>query len=438
MPEGIQIGFAQRVITPPLGVAMAGYAARKGVAQGVHDDLHVRALTIEGAQTAVALVAASVIGLPREVVEDVRRTVSAQIPLPPDNILVAATHTHSGPVVTDAYRPFLTDQCAATIKTAWESRCPGRLGVGTTLVEDVARNRRRLDYGGVPVDPEIGILRAEDSAGRLLGVLFHYACHPTTLGPDNLLITEDWPYYAIRRIRQTLGEALPVIYLNGAEGDLNPGYKSELSAVGAPIPIRTWEFAEKIGTRVGDAVVAALPGIGTRTDCVVRCVTGTVSLPLRDQFPFTLEEAERAAEEARQRLADTEAKAPLPSPVLWHRAQTEAFLAGLIASRARWFYSADRPHSLEVALQAIRLDDAVFATFPGEVFVEIGLALKQRSPFAKTFPVGLSALGSAGYLPTREAFAEGDYEVYASGYREDAGERLVEATLHLLEQLADR
>ncbi|MBI3948143.1 MAG: neutral/alkaline non-lysosomal ceramidase N-terminal domain-containing protein [Armatimonadetes bacterium] len=434
MSRAIKIGLAEATITPPLGVRMAGFAARKGVAQGVHDDLHVRALVVEGPETSLAILGAAIIGLPRDMVEEVRRTVAGQTGIPERNILMAATHTHSGPVVSDDYRPLLRDQCVAVLLSAWERRTPGRLGAGTTEVDDVSRNRRRLDYGALPVDPEIGILRLEDSAGRPLGVLFHYSCHPTVMGPDNLMITQDWPYYAIRRIRQEVGD-VPVIYLNGAEGDQNPGYRSELSAVGAPIPIRVWEFAEKMGTRVGDAVLAALPGIGTRAECALRGVSGHVDLPLRDTFPITIEQAERAAKEARERLAAVEAQGEIPSPVLLHKAQAEAFMADLTASRARWFYTADRGRSIDVELQSLLLDDAVFTTFPGEVFVEIGLAVKERSPFAKTFPVGLSALGSAGYMPTRAAFAEGDYEVYASGYREDAGDKLVEATLGLIEQL---
>lgn len=436
MPAEIKIGLAERTITPALGVPMAGYGARKGTAEGVHDDLHVRALVVEGEPDSVAIVSASVIGLPQDVIDDVRCRIAGKTGLPGQNIMLAATHTHSGPTVTDAYKSVLADGMVAALIRAWETRGPGRLGMGVTTVEDVARNRRRLDYGGLPVDPEVGVLRVEDEDGHTMGVLFHYACHPTTMGPRSLLISEDWVYYAIQRVKQQTGHDAIVMFLNGAEGDLNPGYSAGLSAVAAEIPIRTWEFAEKLGNRVGDAVSDALLTTETRSACSVRSVTSRLRLPFRGTFPMTVAEAEAEVEVAQARVALLEAQDGPPPRTLLDRARMNVFFAEMMAGGARWFVSEDREESVDVELQSILLDDAAFSSFPGEVFVEVGLAAKARSPFSKTFPVGLANAGrTGGYLPTREAFAEGDYEVYASNYREDAADILVDATVAQLKSL---
>jgi len=427
--------MAARVITPPMGVAMAGYAARTGVAEGVHDDLHVRALVVESPDTAVGVLSASVIGLDQEIVDGVREKVNQQTGLNGTQVMMAATHTHSGPQIADEYRSFLEECCVACLVQAWEDRQPGRLGVGSVQVEDVGRNRRRLLYGGLPVDPEVGIVKIEDAAGELKGVLFSYACHPTTLGPDNLQITEDWVYYAIGTIRQQVGAGAVVMFVNGAEGDINPGYGSGLSCIGAPIPIRTFPFAEKIGTRLGRAGLEKLAGIETRSALPIRSISRRIDLPFRTRFPVTVEEAEARQQEAREAWERIE-PAPNASCVLQHEAEIALFFAGMVYHQAKAFHAEDWKPSVSVELQSIRLGDAVLTSFPGEVFVEIGLEVKQRSPFAKTLVVGLANGRSGGYLPTRETYGERDYEVVAAKYREDAGEVLIEETLKQLASLA--
>lgn len=434
--EGIKAGLAETVITPPLGGTMAGYAARKGVSQGVHDDLHARALVVVGPETAVAILSASVLFLDQEVMDGTREEVSRRTGLPGAHIMMAATHTHSGPTSTESYNAFLKERCVECLVAAWERREEARLGIGIGHVEDVGRNRRRLEYGGLPVDPEVGIVKVEDAAGKIRGVLFQYACHATTMGPRNLLISEDWPYYAIRTIKEQAGDEAVVMFVNGAEGDINPGYSSGLSCIGARIPIRTWEYAEKIGVRMGKAVSEAVSDVETKSAFPIRSVAGTVDLPLRRSFPVTAAEAEERRTAAREALERVQQE-PGVSQVVIDRAEVAVFFADMVWHRAQAFHSGKREPSVRAELQAIRLGDAVLVTFPGEVFVEIALEVKRRSPFRKTLVVGLANAGrTGGYLPTREAFSEGDYEVFASGYSEEAGEVLVEAALEQIAKVA--
>ena len=432
----LKVGLAERVITPPLGVPMAGFAARKGGAQGVHDDLYVRALVVEGAEISAAMMSASLVGLSDDVIAHVRREVARRTGLPESNLMMTANHTHSGPVLTDEYRPFLKEQCIECIVTAWETRFEGSLGVGKGYIDGVGRNRRRLEYGGLPVDPEAGIIKVEDGAGTLRGVLFNYACHPTVMGPRNLLISEDWPYYAIQTVKEEVGRDTIVMFANGAEGDINPGYSSGLSGIGAYIPIRTWEYTEEIGVRAGRAILSALPAIQTCDGIAVQSVTEKVDLPLRRGFPFTVEQAERKLREAERRLQAFIAQGEKAPKRARDQAEVEVFFARYTVDRARWFYSAEKEELIPIELQALQLSDAVFVTFPGEVFVEIGLEVKQRSPFPKTFVIGLANNGrTGGYLPTREEYQEGDYEVVGTQYDETAGEVLVEAALDLIGKL---
>lgn len=430
---GLRIGWAQRRITPPIGVELAGFAARKGVAEGVHDDLHARALVVDAADAAVAVLAASVLFVGQEGVDAIREQVERNTGLPAANVMVAATHTHSGPKGTEDYDRFLVAECVKCVTAAWEARAPGRIGVGVTTVEDVGRNRRRLEYGGLPVDPQVGIVKTEDADGHLTGVLVNYPCHPTTMGPDNLQITEDWPFYSIRRIREQVGQDVCVAYANGAEGDINPGYGSGLSAVGAPIPIRTFAFAEKIGTRLGLAVLEALPAIATERVVTVRSVSRHVDMPFRTEFPVTVAEAEDRKAAAEQALESLPCDAPVTRR---HQAEVDAFFAGMLLRCARHFYSDEWEPSVSVELQAIRLGDAAVTSFPGEVFSQIGVAVKQQSPFDRTLVIGVANGRSGGYLPTPDTYEEGDYEVVAARYARNAADVLIKETVAQLKALA--
>jgi neutral ceramidase len=428
----LHIGWAERVITPPLGVELSGFAARKGVAEGVHDDLHARALVVQGSDTAIAVLAASVLFVDQELVDGIREEVARSTGLPGDHILVAATHTHSGPKSGGEYDASFKEECVRCLVEAWERRAPGRIGAGVTTVEDVGRNRRRLDYGGLPVDPEVGILKTEDLEGNLTGLLINYACHPTTMGPHNLQITEDWPCYSIRRIREQVGEGVVVAYVNGAEGDINPGYGSGLSAIGAPIPIRTFAFAEKIGTRLGLAVLEALPAIATDSVVAVRTVSRRVDLPCRTTFPVSLATAESRKTATEQFLEKLPEDAPL---IQQHQAEIDVFFAGMLLNCAKRFYGDEWEPAVSVELQSIQLGDTALTSFPGEVFSQIGVAAKQQSPFAKTFVVGVANGASGGYLPTADTYEEGDYEVVAAKYARNAGDVLIEETVEQLRRL---
>ncbi|MFC1713045.1 neutral/alkaline non-lysosomal ceramidase N-terminal domain-containing protein [Candidatus Poribacteria bacterium] len=429
-----KIGLGEVKITPPLGVKMAGFSARKGVSQGVHDDLYARALVVEDQGTAVAILSASVLYIAREVIDGTRKEIAQRTGLPEAHIIIAATHTHSGPTNTEEYNAYLKEKCVECLLAAWESRTESRLGIGTCHVEGVGRNRRRLDYGGLPVDPEVGIIRVESQAGKISGVLLNYACHPTTMGPRNLLISEDWVYYTTQAIKEEIGDDTVVMFVNGAEGDINPGYGSGLSAVGAYIPIRTWEYTEKIGRILGRAVLDALPEIETESSFPIQSVSEEISLPLRRSFPMTLEQAEEELKKRKETFGKLKEQKNRVSQVLLDRTEAEAYYANQTRNSAKWFYSEARKSAIEVELQSILLGDTALTTFPGEVFVEIGLEVKRRSPFPRTFVIGVAG-PATGYLPTGKAFSEGDYEVCGAKYSAEAAQVLIEATLEQLRKL---
>lgn len=427
----------QRVnITPPIGTPLGGYAARKSVSEGIHDDLYATALVLQRGETTLALVVADLIGLPKEIVDKLRVAVQCSTGIPPENVLVAATHTHSGPdllfgdqgLASKAYVEVLVDKLAGSVYAAWRRLWPATIGVGQGWIEGIGVNRRTAD--GTPVDPQVGVLRIDHNACPR-GVLINYTCHPVVLGPENLLITADYPGYTVRVIERVFEEKVKVMFTNGAAGDINTGHSAELSALGEPIPGRTFERAEKLGTMLAGEVLKILEIIEPSTNVSIAVRTKEIFLPLKP-LP-SLEVAEAAVKEKKKILEELIQKGA-PTEVIT-KAKVEKLYADILLKQA--YERKKSPHDTvrSVELQAIKIKDCALLAFPGELFVEIGLTIKARSPFKYTYIVGY-ANGYVGYVPTKQAIEEGGYEAVATQFAPEAGDIIIEESLALLNSLA--
>jgi len=425
------VGLADVKITPPVGTPMAGFSARQGLSRGVHDDLFVRALVMTREEVSVALVTCEVIGVGKPLVEEIRRRAAQQTDLRPDRILISATHTHSGPEVRGEYEELLTKSAVDSITQAWRLRRPRLIGTGTAYHRGwVGMNRRRLDGGFSPVDKEIPILTVTDRRGRAEAVLFNYACHPACLGPDNLLITADWPHFVSDKIKRQLGTSVKVLFFQGTQGNINTGYSAGLSAIGVPIPTRTFEYAREVGEVIAGAVLAKLPEIPKQPEGPLKSLQETVGLEY--YLPSTLEEARAKLEEARRQLEQVE-RGSAPLPHLHAARVNRAFAEYSLRRLERNLAAREREYPAEI--QVFRIGDAGFVSFPGEFFVEVGLEVKKRSPFRTTFCLGL-ANDNLGYIPTEESYAEGGYEVAVARFGPRSAARWEDAATRLLRVLA--
>lgn len=431
-------GFSKVCISPPVGAALAGFAARENASVGVHDDLYARALVLENEDAAVAFVCVDVLALPSEFVNKVRNAIHVSTGLEPHSIMIASTHTHAGPVtittffnpnesVDQSYLGRLAADIVESVSTAWTNRFNARIGVGAGQVKGVGVNRRSPDQR--PVDEEVGIIKIADGEGATRAVLLNYACHPTVLGPDNLLVTGDFPNFALEAIEKALGPGSFAAFANGTQGNISMGHSSELSAIGVVTPGRTFERAAELGNLLGAATLQALPVIEARAEVKLGADTLHVDLPLKKYPP--LEETARLLREAENRLAQLMAHDGHDIEEV-RRAKSEqlyASIANFYAQEA----SALTDGLLRIELQAIRINDAVFVAVPAEVFVEIGLSLKESAPH-RTFIVGL-ANGYIGYLPTAAAHDVGGYEVVSSKCQPEAEEILINKVIRLEDHL---
>ena len=430
-------GFSKVCISPPVGAPLAGFAARQGVSEGIHDDLFARALVLANGTDVVALVSVDLLALSGDFIKRVREGIERSTGIHPSSVMIASTHTHAGPVtittffnpeesVDSAYMDSLAEAIEKSVTDAWRERFAARVGVGATQVNGVGVNRRSPDQR--PIDEQVGIIKVDDDNGRTRAVLINYSCHPTVLGPDNLLVTGDFPNFAIEQIERSIGPDGFAMFVNGTQGNISMGHSSELSAIGVITPGRTFERAAELGHLLADATLVALPAIPTGEGQTLNSKTITVNLPLKDYPP--LEEAITSLREADEALAKLTAQNASIAQIM--PAKTQRLYASITNFYAREASALPDGH-LPIELQGFRLGDAAFVAVPGEVFVEIGLSLKRNLPHM-TFVIGI-ANGYIGYLPTREAYAAGGYEVVSSKCQPEAADILVEKIASLTESL---
>jgi hypothetical protein len=283
----------------------------------------------------------------------------------------------------------------------------------------VGVNRRDPEHGYV--DEDASILKISTAGGAVGAVVIHYACHPTVLGPNNLLVTGDFPSFALEEVERATGAFS--MFLNGAQGDVSMGHSSELSAIGVIAPGRTFEHAAQMGGRLAEAVLAQLPHIQTGG---VALDAGSVAmeLPLKSYPPA--EELSREARIAEEHLASLAGRGA--GDIELRQAKMQA----LYASIGEILADANSQHpsgAMPLELQGLRIGDTLLAGLPAEAFAEVGQHMKRASG-SKILVVGL-ANGYIGYVPCRPAYVEGGYEIVSSRTTPEAEDALAAAAARL-------
>lgn len=432
----LQAGWSKIVITPEIGATLTGFSAREGVSTGVHDDLYVRSLAIESDGRAAALVSVEVLALEGDFVGVVKQAIERRTGIPAANTLIACTHAHAGPVtvksffnpnekVDEAYMARLAAAIEQSAAEAWERRAPATVGWGAARVTGVGVNRRDPEHGYV--DQDAGILKVCDAEGVVRAVLVHYACHPTVLGPNNLLVTGDFPAAALGEVERAIGGF--AMFFNGAQGDISMGHSSDLSAIGVIAPGRTFEHAAELGERLAGAVLAELPRIPTAA-VTLEAASVLAEVPLKSYPPA--EELARESRIAQEHLASLAGRG-IEDPEL-RQAKTEALYTSINQYLAG--FNSEYPAGfLPLELQGLRIGEMVLIGLPAEAFAEVGRSIKSACG-RKILIVGL-ANGYFGYVPCRQAYLEGGYEIASSRFAPEAEDALAAAAAKLAMEMSE-
>lgn len=429
MKNRLIAGVGRRVITPPMGLPMAGFAARPSGCTGVHDDLYAKALILANGCSTVVLLCLDILWIDRLLTEAIRNAITDEIDIPGDSIMICTSHNHSGPDLNDPecsdWVPIFKEQVVGAVVDAWQSRTEASIGVGSTNVYGIGVNRRGRNI----LDSSVGIIKVERGEGYPDAVVMNYTCHAVVLGPDNLLITADYPGYAQRGIETSLRKKETVaLFANGAAGDINTGHSADACGIGAFTPGRTYERAEELGTRLADAVLAVLPDIQTQDDIEL----GLVRVDWTADYRTDMDSEEEITARMTQ-LKELLASKHGEHDEEWTQASIELMYKEEILENVKEANAAESWRRI-TEVQAIRIGDAVLVALPGEVFVQLGLAIKEASPFPFTFIAGY-ANDNLGYIPTEEAFAEGGYEVATARFAKETGAKLVQVAGQCLRRL---
>jgi hypothetical protein len=408
---------------------------------GQRDPLKAKALVFQQGATRAALVVCDLLGMPQSMSSEVRALASTRTGIPAANIAITATHTHTGPLFagerarvfselaaakfgTDPlaavkYPEALRDKLVEVIAAASARVSPASMEFVLAQEDRVSFNRRfHLNDGTVrfnpgvlnpaivraagPIDPDLPfVLFTKDK--KPVGSLSVFAMHLDTVG--GTAYSADYPGHLADELRREFGEGFISVFGTGTCGDIN-----HIDVSG-----RRQYNARLIGQQLGIAILSArakLPLDRPR----LRVTSARLSLALR-----TVSEEQAASAKSNMVKVGTN---DLPFLTQVETVTTLDLMR--------------RGSILNAEVQVFRLHpDVAIVLLPGEVFADLGLAIKRRSPFKHTLVIELSNDNPA-YIPTEKAFKEGSYETVNSRITPGGGERLVEAAIQLLNEMAEK
>jgi hypothetical protein len=422
----------------------------------VHDELHARCLVLDDGQTRLAIVVADNVGIPREVLDEAKRIAERETGLPIAHMLMSATHTHSAtPARGDdiarpgagppPYAQFLARRIADGVRRAVNNLEPARVGWGRALAPEHLFNRRyhlkpgtpiTNPFGGAdqvlmnpgvgdprvlkpagPTDPEVWFVSVQARDGRPIALLANYSLHYVG-GVRSGHVSADYFAVFADRLRELLGADRvdpPFVGMmsNGTSGDVN-----NIDVLGAPQKRPPYEQMRRVAHAVADKVFAALKTVEHRD-----------FVPLAARQRELVLKTRRPTPEMVARAREILARPPGAPPPKGGHARDVPYARRTIQMN-------DGPAEISVPLQVVRIGELAIAAIPFEVFTEIGLEIKKRSPFRAAFTISLGN-GSHGYLPTARHHKLGGYETWLGTNRVEvqAAAKIVEGILALSNEL---
>lgn len=393
-------GSAVEEITPEPGSPMSGYGDRGNKpSEGVHDKLHCRCLFLQGGNKRIALVSADMLVFTLEM----RKAILDRIQdLDVDLVLLAATHTHSGPggykkgwavekFLMGSYSQTVFDnlstRVAETIRKAQEKLQPAHVLYGKGSAPDLCRNRRTE---GGPTDADVSLLRVESPGGEAIALVINFGAHPTVLSPENLLYSGDYAGMTATLLEKNLH--VPVLFFSGTLADLKPFYPG------------TREWPDSLEEQFEDAGKIA----GALSQEVLRVSAQS--------------ESERVS-----LFRTNERRVQLPPVDL----RSRCFYYVLTPLMRMLFHNIFHEESI---FQAVQINDFVLAGIPAEISSELGKEIENQVPARVTMIAGL-ANDTLGYALTPQDYRTGGYEACMSFFGKNTGVFMVDQSLATIEEI---
>lgn len=425
----VKAGFSEVEITPYMGMTIPGYF-RERIATGVKEPLFAKAFVVQGGEALLAIVALDAIVIDYSDAAEIKVKASRLTGIPEENMMVSATHTHTGGPVADLienvkdekYVDFLVERAADAIVLAKSRLEQVRIGFGVGCEKDIANIRRffmkdgtyktnpkrgdpNIDRADGVIDPDVAVIRIDDMDGSPKAVITNYACHLDCVGG-----TEFSPDYAgelSRTVKKTLGKEVVSIFLTGACGNINHhDFSRDV--------VRPADYYKRMGRILAYEALRVREKIELFEEAVLEvrgtCFDAGVRVPSREDISH----AEKIIEEKeKQEVLD------------YHYANEVLKLAKMNIT------------SVKFPVQVFKIGELAITALPGEIFDEFALEIKAKSPFKYNI-INTLANANVGYVPIREAYARGGYEPRLNAYskvKAGVGEEMLSTALKLINSL---
>ncbi|MEC9488687.1 MAG: neutral/alkaline non-lysosomal ceramidase N-terminal domain-containing protein [Halanaerobium sp.] len=418
----MKLGCSEIDITPDIPVLMGGYGAREEPARGIAKPLSGRSFFLSSKGLQVGLIIAELVLFDKEQVDRIRERAAELTGIPAGKIIVACTHTHSGPALRnygdlggkpiagyegpdEDYINYLIKALAGSLLMAKDDLEDVRLGAAVAEIDNVGKNRRDPS---LEVDNQLTVLAFATGDGNPKAIIFNYSCHPTVLGADNLLISPDFPGAAVETLRKIYPEAV-ASFTNGAPGDISTRFTRRSQTLGE---------AERLGTILGSRVAELVAGMEFKevADNEIAYHSLSLDIDFKD-FP-PVEELEEKIAEAKEELTRLEGEGAEPG-------RMRIALTALQGAQIQKIIAENLSHFEKTGeFDVFRLGPAGIVSMPGELFSRLARSIKDQSPLEFPFVIGY-ANGHLGYIPDRASYQQGGYEVLSTPLAPGFGEKIV-------------
>ncbi len=435
----IKAGASQVKISPEDSQFLFGYPHVERYSTGIHDDLWSSALYISNGRDEVIFIANDIIFVSKEVAAQARNAIFEKTSVKPENIMITATHTHSGPHTVDyvsnasdsavpaadqKYVNFMKEGIIKAGVEAYRSSQSAELGFG--IADDTGVGTNRREPGGA-ADHEVPVLTAKNSETKeYIGCMLVCSMHPTVMHEDSKLVSGDFPGMSRIYLQENVfGKDCPVLHHTGPSGNQSPRHVTKAN---------TFDEAKRLGEILAKAVEKCISRAEFSSEVDICCVSDLIDdLPAKE-FPSVFEAQANlsASVEKLENLRNSSA----PRQEV-RTAECDWFGAEETLTLAKAAESGELEHarkkSLPAEIQVIKIGDYKFVGWPGEVFIEYALEVKDKC--SDTFVISLANGELQGYIVTRRAADEGGYEASNALFSCEAGSVLVERTLKLIGSL---
>ena len=433
----LQVGISRQIITPERGVSLAGYFNPRPNT-GVLDDLHVKVVLFKKDSVVTGLVSFELVSTTLRLVDNVKAKLKAKGCDFADNLIMAATHTHTGPDLrpekgglNDEQFARLEDKAVCAVEEAYANLQDATLEAAKVNNNPCAYNRRYwmkdgsvatnpgklnpdIDRPEGPVDDEISVLAIKQN-GRLAGLITNICNHNDTVSGN--LVSAEWPGRLERTVRDGMGYDIPVLNLIGCSGNINH------FDVSTDMEQSCYAEACRIGKAYGEIVLGLLDILEPVEVDKIQVNSSDFEVP----YQVISEERVAAAKTTIERIGNISSDENLTSEGI---ATGSGPVAKMFAEQLIEFKEKCSGKSRTFKLINVKMGkDLMFLSTPGEVFTEAGLHIKEKSPFKYNFITAYS-MGSCGYMCMPECYKRGGYEilpVVSGGPREDSLIRLMAA-----------